>query len=233
MKIELIGFDADDTLWHTESLYQEVEERLGELLCAYGDFPGLGVRLYQREAQNIPLYGYGIKSYCLSMIETAIELTGGKIQAAEILKIIGFARQMMQADIELIEDARQTVETLSKTHHLMIITKGDLLDQEAKLDRSGLAQYFKHVEIVSEKTEESYADLLESHHVRPQRFLMVGNSLKSDVLPVVAIGGQAVYIPYALTWAHETVVEAEAGGKKYHQLEHIGQLPELVKKLTL
>jgi putative hydrolase of the HAD superfamily len=233
MMFELIGFDADDTLWHNESFYLKIEQQLGELLSAYGDFPGLGEALYLREARNIPYYGYGIKSYCLSMIETAIELTGGKIQAAEILKIIGFARQMLQADIELIEHARETVESLSTAYHLMIITKGDLLDQEAKLNRSGLAQYFRHVEIVSEKSEDGYTALLESHQVKPERFLMVGNSLKSDVLPVVAIGGQAVYIPYAITWAHEAVANLDAGGKRYHQIEHIGQLPELVKKLTL
>jgi putative hydrolase of the HAD superfamily len=165
------------------------------------------------------------------MIETAVELTKGKILGAEILQIVGFAREMLTFEVQLLEHAEETVCGLARSHELMVITKGDLLDQQSKLSRSGIGDYFRHVEVVSEKTQSTYAVLLAKYRIEPQRFLMVGNSLKSDVLPVLAVGGHAVYIPYHTTWAHETVDSQRVGHDGYYELEHLGQLPQLIERL--
>jgi putative hydrolase of the HAD superfamily len=189
--------------------------------------------LHAAEVRNLEHFGYGIKGFALSMIEAAIELSGGQIQGQEIQAIVDFAREMLDAPIQLLEHAQETVASLSLSHQLMLITKGDLLDQETKIARSHLADYFAHVEIVSQKTSAVYEAILARHHIDPHRFLMVGNSLKSDILPIVAIGGQAVYIPHPLTWAHETVVDtADGKQKRYSELEHIGFLPDLVSRLS-
>jgi putative hydrolase of the HAD superfamily len=229
---DVIAFDADDTLWHNETLYTLTEDRFKQLLSRYRGTPEIEGELYEMEMRNLRYYGYGIKSFTLSMIETAIELTGGQIQGAEIREILDFAREMLRAPVQLLEGVQEVVRTLSQSHRLMIVTKGDLFDQESKIARSGLADYFNHVEVVTQKSEQTYQGLLAKHSIAPQRFLMVGNSLKSDILPVVAIGGQAVYIPYHTTWAHEVVDdpnEKAQGG--YLKLEHMGLLPDLVSKL--
>lgn len=232
MRFDVIAFDADDTLWHNESLYSLTQEKLKQLLAGYIETDGLEQKLYKTETRNLHYFGYGIKSFTLSMIETAIELTEGRITGQEIQEIINLAKAMLKADIQLFDYAEETVTRLAESYPLMIITKGDLFDQETKIARSGLAPYFKHVEIISEKTAGSYASLLARHHLAPQRFLMVGNSLKSDILPVVALGGQAVYVPYQFTWVHETVVKPE-GEQSYFQLDHLGQLPALVDRLSI
>jgi putative hydrolase of the HAD superfamily len=231
MKFEVIAFDADDTLWHNESLYSLTQEKLKQLLAGYIEVDGIEQRLYQTEMRNLNYFGYGIKGFALSMIETAIELTEGRITGREIQTIIDFAKEMLKADIQLLDNAEETVARLAEIYPLMMITKGDLFDQEAKITRSGLGRYFKYVEIVSEKTTASYAALLARHHLAAPNFLMVGNSLKSDILPVVELGGQAVYVPYHLTWAHETVVKP-AGEQSYFQLDHLDQLPALVARLA-
>jgi len=230
---DVIAFDADDTLWHNETLYSITQDKFKQLLSRYRSTSGIDQELYETEMRNLQYYGYGIKAFTLSMIETAIELTGAQIQGREIREIIGFAREMLKAPVQLLEGTVDVIRTLSASHQLMIITKGDLFDQESKIARSGLASYFGRVEIVSHKTEETYRALLARHKLRPERFLMVGNSLRSDILPVVAVGSQAVYIPYHLTWAHEVVAnpleEAQDG---YFRLEDIRQLPALVKRLS-
>jgi putative hydrolase of the HAD superfamily len=229
--LDLIAFDADDTLWHTEHLYSDAQERFGQLLAPYGVTDAIEQKLFATESANLRFFGFGIKSFALSMIETAIALTGGKISGHDIQRVIDLAKSMLSADVQLLEHAEETVTRLAQDFPLMIITKGDLLDQESKIERSGLGKHFKHVEIVSDKTPASYATLLARHNLRPARFLMVGNSLRSDVLPVLAIGGQAVHIPYRLTWAHERVSPEELNGAKYAELENLGQLPELVASL--
>jgi len=230
---DIIAFDADDTLWHNETLYTVTQDKFKQLLSKYRDTDGIDQVLYETEMRNLQHYGYGIKSFTLSMIETAIELTGARVQGREIREIIGFAREMLKAPVQLLEDVEDVIRTLSASHQLMIITKGDLFDQESKIARSGLADYFTHVEVVSHKTEDTYKALLAQHHIHPGRFLMVGNSLKSDVLPVVAIGSQAVYIPYHVTWAHEVVANPHEERQDYLELEHISQLPALVEQLRI
>jgi putative hydrolase of the HAD superfamily len=228
---DIIAFDADDTLWHNESLYSATQTRLAELLAPYLDGVDVDARLYETERRNIPYFGYGIKSFTLSMIETAIALTEGRITPADIQQIITFAKAMIDTPTQLFEGVKEVVARLAVTHTLMLITKGDLLDQQRKLERSGLADSFAHIEIVAEKTAETYRTILVHYKVEPDRFLMVGNSLKSDVLPVVAIGGQAVHIPHALTWAHEHVDPLIAQQSRYFELAHISELPSLVETL--
>jgi putative hydrolase of the HAD superfamily len=231
LHFDIIALDADDTLWHNEPLYAAAQDKLRELLSRHADGETVDQRLYQTEMSNLKYYGYGIKSFTLSMIETAVELTNGKIQGPEVLQIIGLAKEMLTSQVRLLEHAEETVCELARSHELMVITKGDLLDQESKLSRSGIGDHFRYVEVVSQKTQSTYEALLAKCGIEPQRFLMVGNSLKSDILPVLALGGRAVYIPYHITWAHETVDSQciEQGG--YHELEHLGQLPQLLERI--
>jgi putative hydrolase of the HAD superfamily len=227
--LDVIAFDADDTLWHNETLYTATQDRFKQLLSGYRGTDGIDQVLHETEMRNLQHYGYGIKSFALSMIETAIELTDGRVRGTEIREIIGFAREMLKAPVQLLEGVEEVIHTLSESHQLMIITKGDLFDQESKIVRSGLAEYFTHVEIVSQKTEDTYKTLQTKHNIHPERFLMVGNSLKSDILPVLAVGGQAVYIPYHTTWTHEVVADPDEGPKGYFELTNIGFLPALVQ----
>ena len=231
MEFDLIAFDADDTLWHNETLYAKAQGKLRELLSRYVEGKTVDQRLYQTEMSNLQYYGYGIKSFTLSMIETAVELTRGRIEGAEVLQIIGLAKEMLTSEVQLFDHAEETVRQLASSYELMMITKGDLLDQQSKLSRSGIGDCFRYVEIVSQKTQGTYEALLAKYKIEPQRFLMVGNSLKSDILPVLAIGGYAVYVPYHLTWAHEIVDGQHARRDGYFELEHLGQLPQLIERL--
>jgi putative hydrolase of the HAD superfamily len=228
---DLIGFDGDDTLWHNERLFVHAQDRFKQLLGSYLPMEGIDERLYRTEMRNLPQFGYGIKGFALSMIETAVELTEGRIGGADVHRIVGLAKEMMAAEVELLPHVAETVETLAKDHELMLVTKGDLHDQEKKVDRSGLAGYFGAVEIVSDKSSESYAALLQKHRVAPGRFLMIGNSLRSDILPVLTIGGCTVHIPHELTWTHEVADPPPAGHPCFHALTDIRLLPDLVTEL--
>jgi putative hydrolase of the HAD superfamily len=228
---DVIAFDADDTLWHSESLYAEAQDRFKQLLAPYCPAEHVEAALHQTEMRNLAYYGYGIKGFALSLIETAIELSAGRIAAAEIRQVIDLAKAMLGAQVRLLEHAREAVTRLADIYPLMLITKGDLFDQEAKLARSGLRLYFRYVEIVSDKTPDRYAALLARYHLDPARFLMVGNSLRSDILPVLALGGRAVYIPYHITWAHEHAPTPDTDHKGYFELEHMGLLPALIERL--
>lgn len=227
-QFNLLAFDADDTLWHNESHYQKTQERFQALLAPYVSTQTTKDALYATEMRNLKHFGYGAKSFALSMIETAIELTDGRVQGSEIQQIIDAVKGMLTNDIGLLPDVQETLAVLARRYPLMLITKGDLFDQESKLARSGLAGYFDHVEIVSEKTSDVYAALLDKTNVAPERFLMVGNSVRSDILPVVEIGGHAVHVPYHVTWAHEAATDHGSDG--YHQLERIEQLPDLLRQ---
>jgi putative hydrolase of the HAD superfamily len=229
--LDLIAFDADDTLWHTEHLYSDAQARFAEVLAPYGVTEQIEQKLFATESANLRFFGFGIKSFTLSMIETAIALTGGDISGRDVQRVIDLAKGMLSAEVELLEHAEQAVARLAQDYPLMIITKGDLLDQESKIERSGLGRHFKYIEIVSDKTRDSYAALLARHSLRPEGFLMVGNSLRSDVLPVLALGARAVHIPYRLTWAHERVSAEELAGAQYAELEHLGQLVDFVNGL--
>lgn len=229
--IDVIAFDADDTLWHNEPLYSEVQERFMQIVAPYCDHCEIHSRLYETEIRNLEHYGYGIKAFMLSLIETAIEVTEARIPAREISQIIMLGRKMLTADIDLLDHVAETIPALAQSYPLMLITKGDLLDQQAKVARSGLGEYFGIVEVVADKTRDIYASLLARHSIEPSRFLMVGNALRSDILPVVVLGGHAVYIPYAATWTHEHVEVPDDERAKFHQIEHVGLLPELLGRI--
>lgn len=222
--IEVIAFDADDTLWHNESIFTLTQDKYKKLLAKYHSEEWIESKLYDTETRNIQHFGYGVKGFTLSMIETAIELSEGRISGAEINQIIEYAKEMLKSPTELLEDVEETIFNLSKTHELMIITKGDLFDQESKIARSGLAEYFGHVEIVREKDDEVYQKILGKNKLDPEKFLMVGNSLKSDILPVIRIGAEAVHIPYHTTWAREMVEEKELESYKFLRLQRMKEL---------
>lgn len=229
---DFIAFDADDTLWHTEGLYVAVQARFRQLLAPYNEGSIIDQQLLAAETRNLGYYGYGIKGFALSLIETAIELSDGRIAGGDIRQIIDWTKTMLSADVELIDHARDTVGLLSRRHRLMVLTKGDLFDQQSKIERSGLRPYFEFVEVLSDKTPQAYAAVLERYAISPSDFLMVGNSLRSDILPVVALGGCAVHIPYHLTWAHEHAAPTEHERGRYYELEHLGDLPALVEQLV-
>ena len=227
----LIAFDADDTLWQNESLYVAAQARFTDLLARYHEHAWIEERLYATEMRNLPHFGYGIKSFALSMIETAVDLTEGRITGTDIQALIEMAKEMLSADIELLETVADTIAALAGKERLMVITKGDLRDQENKMARSGLADHFAHVEIVSDKSAASYDRILRRHGITPSQFLMVGNSLRSDILPVLELGGSAVFVPHPLTWAHEAAEAPPAGHPGYHEIAHLGQLPALLTDL--
>lgn len=224
MPFTLIALDADDTLWHNETLFTVTQDSYRELLQPFLRRSWTGQELYATELRNLQHYGYGIKSFVLSMIETAIELTGGQVPAAVIQQIIDLGKQMLAAPIELLDHVAEVVPALARRAPLLLLTKGDLFDQEAKLARSGLAEHFRHVEIVSDKTPETYQRLLAKYGLPPEQFLMVGNALRSDIVPVLTVGGRAIYIPYAQTWSHEAVSH-DALPPGMVELAHIGLLP--------
>ena len=232
MPFDVIAFDADDTLWHNERLYDASQAGLADLLRRYGAGPeSVGERLLQTESANIRVFGYGIKSFTLSMIETAVELSGGRISGQDVLAIIALAKAQLNAPVELLEHVAGTVSRLAARHPLMVITKGDLQDQETKMARSGLGEFFRDIEVVSDKTAESYARLFKNHGLDPAHVIMVGNSLRSDILPVLELGGAAVYVPYPSTWLHEAAETPAAGTPRFYPLEHLGQLPALLEEL--
>jgi len=229
---DLIAFDADDTLWDTESLYRGIEARFKTMMASYG-IASVDPTMHDNEIRNLQYYGYGLKGFILSLIETAIELTGGRLGGNDVSQMLAWAKEMQTAPIRLREHAQTTVAALSASYPLLLITKGDLLDQEAKLTRSGLSPYFRDIEVVSEKTQHTYAAILARHRVEPSRFLMVGNSLKSDILPVVTLGGHAVYIPAHLLWEHEAVSPPTEGREQqYVEMEHLGLLVPWIASLT-
>ncbi len=230
--LDVIAFDADDTLWHNETLYHAMGAEFKRLMARYRNEDGLEEQLYQTEVRNIHAFGYGIKSFVLSMIETAVTVTAGEVSGADVGRLVAMAKENLTAPVQLLDHVEETVARLAGKFTLMIITKGDLLDQHSKVTRSGLADYFAFVEVVNEKDAGNYRRILDRYRINPERFMMVGNSLKSDVLPVAALGGHAVHIPYEITWAHEAVPDHAAAEASYHELAHIGQLPALVERLT-
>ena len=205
MEIKVIAFDADDTLWVNEPYFQETEREFCQLLEDYLPQHTLARELLQTEIKNLPLYGYGIKGFILSMIETALTVTNNTISVDAIEKIIGYGKALLARPIELLEGVEDVLTTLKDRYRLVVATKGDLLDQERKLRNSGIEHYFHHIEIMSEKAEADYTKLIKHLDIQPQEFMMIGNSLKSDVLPVLNIGAHACHVPYHTTWAHEQI----------------------------
>jgi putative hydrolase of the HAD superfamily len=232
LMIDLIALDADDTLWQTEVYYQEAQRRFYQMMVTYAQTEAVERRLFEIETHNLPDFGYGIKGFVLSMIEAAVALSDGQFSGEQVQAIVEMGREMIQTPVELLPGVVETVEALAARWPLMLLTKGDLLDQERKIAQSGLAGHFKYVEVVSNKDVPTYTALLAAHEIDPSHFLMVGNSLKSDVLPVVALGGQGVHIPHPLTWEHEQAPAHEAERAAYHTLARIDELPALVEELA-
>lgn len=219
--VQVIGFDADDTLWHNEHYFLEAEKKFWELMEDFLPQHTSARELMKTETQNIELYGYGIKAFILSMIETAIRISDGTITSAGIDQIITFGKDMLDKPVELITGIEDVLAALSGHYKLVVVTKGDLLDQERKLVKSGLEDRFHHIEIVSEKNEQEYLKLLRHLDIDPEQFVMIGNSLRSDVLPVLNIGGFGFHVPYHTTWAHEQV-DRKIEHDKFFQLQEIG-----------
>jgi putative hydrolase of the HAD superfamily len=232
--ITTIGFDADDTLWHNESIFEATHEKYRALLARWHDAATVDRRLFATEMRNLELYGYGIKAHALSCIETAIELSGGDIRAAEIREIIAFAKEMLDHPVELLAGAAETVPQLAQTYQLLLITKGDLRDQERKLAKSGLARHFRHTEIVTEKDAATYTRVLRQCDIPPAQFLMVGNSLKSDILPALDLGAYAALVPYPLLWEAENAITPlpAAAADRFFRLQTLRELPDLVARLN-
>ena len=227
----VIGFDADDTLWHNETIFEKTHERYRALLAQYHDAATVDRALFATEMKNLELYGYGVKGFTLSAIETAIQLTEGKIRADEIQQLIAPGQDMLAHPVELLEGVEETLAVLATEHRMLVITKGDLRDQERKLAKSKLAGHFRHVEIVSEKNERTYAEILRRHGIGAERFLMVGNSVKSDILPVLALGGAGAHVPYHLLWGAERVEESPVPSERFFRLKHVRELIDVVRRL--
>jgi putative hydrolase of the HAD superfamily len=223
-----IGFDADDTLWHNESIFEGVHGRYFALLAKFHGAEAVEKALFTTEGRNLELYGYGIKGYMLSAVETAIELTEGKIGTAEIREILRLGREMMNHPVELLEGAEAILNQLAAEYPLLLITKGDLRDQERKLAKSGIADRFRAIEIVSEKDTQTYERIFKRHHIRPSHFLMVGNSVKSDILPVLRLGGSGVHVPYRIIWGHEEAKLPADLGRNCYEAKSLLELPEIV-----
>lgn len=225
-----IGFDADDTLWQNESFFRLTQDRFSALLANYAEEDHLHTQLLAAERRNLGHYGFGVKGFTLSMIETAIEVTEGRVPSLVIAEIMAAGREMLAHPIELLPHARSAVKTLARSHRVVLITKGDLLDQERKLAQSGLGDLFHGVEIVSDKTAKSYSAIFARHGTGADQAMMIGNSLKSDVLPALAAGAYGVHIPHGMTWALEHA-DAPQGADRFFTLSSLAELPDLVANL--
>jgi len=226
----LIGFDADDTLWQNEAFFRLTQDRFATLMADHSAPDPLHDRLLAAERRNLGRYGFGVKGFVLSMIETAIEVTAGRVPGSVIGEIIAAGRELLDHPVELLPHARQALEALAVDYRVVLITKGDLLDQERKLAQSGLGDLFDAVEIVSDKTPAVYAAIFARHGDGADRAMMVGNSLRSDVVPVIAAGGWGVHVPHGLTWALEQA-EAPLDHARFHTLTDLAALPALVAGL--
>jgi putative hydrolase of the HAD superfamily len=229
-QLTTIGFDADDTLWHSERAFRLTEERFAELLVDYVKAKDLSQRLLETEKRNLHHYGFGRKGFVLSMIETAIDVTDGKVPTAILQDLIELGREMAAHPIEILPGVRETLERTAEHYRIVLITKGDLLDQEQKLARSGLGELFRAVEIVSDKSLLTYQRVFARHGDGPERSMMVGNSLKSDIIPAIEAGSWGVFIPHELTWSMEQA-DAPQDAPRFRQLEHIGELPGLLGEI--
>ncbi len=224
MTVEVVGFDADDTLWHNERYFNDTQRAFHDLCARYAEPHATEESLLAAERRNLALYGYGVKGFLLSMIETAIELSDGAIPAAEIAHLLALGKELMVRPVELLPHVEPTVRALAADPglRLVLLTKGDLFHQETKIAASGLAECFDHIEVVAEKDEATYTRIFARHAIDPATFVMVGNSLKSDILPVLDLGGRGVHVPYEITWAMEHAIAAD-----HHDFVSIADLSEL------
>lgn len=228
MNLKVIAFDADDTLWVNEPYYRNTEDQFYSLLAEFSSQHTLEKELLQTEIKNLALYGYGIKGFMLSMIETALRVTDNKLGAGMVDKILELGKQMLDQPIELLDGVEDVLKKLKDKYRLVVATKGDLLDQERKLKKSGISHYFHHVEIMSEKDEANYRKLIRHLDIKPEELMMVGNSLKSDILPVLNVGGHATHVPYHITWAHEQI-EDDINNDNFKSVTHISEVLEFLR----
>ncbi len=231
MTITTIAFDGDDTLWHHENYFLEAKERLHALVNEYGDYPDALEKMDAQHIANLPVWGYGVKSHMLSTIEAALRMAGDNLPASAIAQILEIGKELHQHPVHLLDGVAETIGKLNERYGLILITKGDLTAQEMKITRSGIAPYFDAVEIVSEKNEATYERIFKRYQLRPEEVVMVGNSIKSDILPVVRLGGQAIHIPYHTSWAFEEAEVAETDKEKFIVLPSMRDVPRFLEKL--
>lgn len=229
--IDVVAFDGDDTLWHSETHFQVTQERVRELLAPYADAATLDRELEATERRNLEVYGYGVKGFTLSLVETAISVSEGRVTTDEVATLLAWGKQMLVHPVELLDGVAETLEALAADHRLVLVTKGDLFHQESKIAESGLGDLFEHVAVVAEKDPATYTRVARAVGVDPTRLLMVGNSVRSDVLPVLELGGHAAHIPYHVTWSLEEADLPDPGDGRHHELTDIRQLVDLVSRL--
>ena len=229
--IGLVGFDADDTLWRSQDYFDQAQADFERIVAGYVDLADVSERLYAVEKRNIGVFGYGVKGMALSMIEAAVEITESRISAADVHRIVALAKDLLRHPVEVLDGVREAVDAVAAQYPVVLITKGDLFHQEAKVRDSGLADLFRRIEIVSEKDAATYARLFAEFGIAPQRFLMVGNSLRSDIAPVVELGGWGVHVPYHTTWAHEADATLRHGGERMRTIAGIADLAQAVQEL--
>lgn len=227
--IKVIGFDADDTLWVNETYFRDAELAFAKLLAQYETANKIDQELFKMEMKNLPVYGYGVKGFVLSMVEMALEISNYQVSNKTIEEILKIGKEMINKPVELLDGVEEVLKKLSKKYRLILATKGDLLDQERKLEKSGLLDYFHHIEVLSDKQEANYSKLLNHLDIKPSEFLMVGNSLKSDILPLVNLKAHAIHVPFHTTWLHEQVHESETNGKAY---KTVGSIREILTILN-
>lgn len=232
MKIETIGLDADDTLWHYERHFSIAQARIASLMSPYIDSQSCIERLNFTEQSNLELYGYGVKSFALSALEACATMNEGKLPGEVLIELTQLAKEILSAEIELLPSVEASIPGLAERYRLMLITKGDLHEQERKIARCGLEEHFRYIEIVSDKTPARYLETLRRSDTLPERFMMVGNSLRSDIWPVLEIGGFAVYIPSEYAWEHESAETPEDFPDRFFQLQHMGQLGALLDRIA-
>ena len=228
MNLKVIAFDADDTLFVNETYFLETEEKFCDLMSDYLSHKSISQELFRIEIKNLAIYGYGIKAYILSMIEAAMTISDNTIPVEVVAKIIQYGKELLEKPIVLLDGVQETLEALHGKYKLVVATKGDLLDQRRKLHNSGLGKYFHHIEVMSDKQEQDYLDLIKRLEIEPSEFYMIGNSLKSDVLPVLSIGGHAAHIPFHTTWAHEKI-DHEVRHENFRSFEKITEILELLR----
>lgn len=227
-----IAFDGDDTLWENEIYYTAAKNQFKQMLSAYGEPDKIGARLDEIEINNIQWYGYGIKSFTLSMIQTAIAVSDGQVQGSLIDQLLEISRRMLDTHVAVMPGVVETLTILRRTYPLLLITKGDTFEQALKIQRTGLAPYFTHIEIVADKTPAVYQAILARYAIRPEQFMMIGNSLRSDILPVLKLGGQAIFVPYHSTWAHEHASPDEIAGHVFAELPALSDIPGWLARAT-
>jgi putative hydrolase of the HAD superfamily len=232
--IQLIGFDADDTLWRSQDYFDQAQLDFERIVGAYVDLHDARVheRLYEVEKGNIALFGYGVKGMVLSMIEAAVDITGSRISAHDLHRVVTLGKDLLRHPVELLPGIREAVESIAAEFDVVLITKGDLFHQEAKVKQCGFADLFRRIEIVSEKDTATYARLLEEFDLPAERFVMVGNSLRSDIAPVLELGGWGIHVPYHTNWVHENEADVADDAPRLRRVEHAAQLPAMVRQLA-